>query len=145
VPVVSPIGIEPAAPVGSVGIPGGFGVENRSVTELTAWLPAPERPAAPPAAPVRLHQGIAPPVPISNAPPVYPSLARTARIEGTVILDVVIDEQGRVTGAKVLRSAPLLDQAAIDAITAWRYEPARLNGTPIAVAMPVTVRFTLAP
>ncbi len=130
---------------GARGIGGGepairsLGSLGQSLGGPVALPEAPPRPAGP----VRLHQGIAPPVPISMPTPIYPAIARTARVDGIVILDVVIDETGRVTGAKVLRSIPLLDKAAIDAITSWRYEPARLNGIPIAISMTVTVRFTL--
>jgi protein TonB len=125
----------------------GPGVPQRSLADVAGVLPggAPPPQAEPPtpAGPIRLHTGVTPPVPVATPPPVYPAIARTGRIEGTVILDVVIDETGRVTNATVLRSIPALDRAAVDAITSWRYEPARLNGIPIAVSMTVTVRFTL--
>jgi protein TonB len=75
--------------------------------------------------------------------PDYPVVARAARVEGVVILEATIDEHGIVRGVKVLRSIPLLDQAAIDAVSKWRYTPTRLNGQPIAVIMTVTVRFSL--
>jgi protein TonB len=81
---------------------------------------------------------------IENVPPVYPHGARLARIEGIVILEVVIGIDGRVTSSRVLRSVPMLDQAALDAVRQWVYTPALLNGTAVPVIMTVTVNFTLA-
>src|SRR5919106_5587068 len=87
-------------------------------------------PAVAPPAPVRLHQGIEPPRKIADVPPVYPSMARMAHVAGLVILEAVIDARGNVASVQVLRSSPLLDQAAIDAVRQWRYTPALLNGPP---------------
>jgi protein TonB len=70
-------------------------------------------------------------------------LARDSRVEGVVILDVIIDEHGTVTSTRVLKSVALLDQAAIDAVRLWRFTPARLNGEAIPVVMTVTVSFRL--
>ena len=75
--------------------------------------------------------------------PVYPPDARDARVQGVVILDVLIGVDGRVEQAKVLRSIPLLDQAAIDAVTQWVFTPTTVNGEPKKVIMTVTVNFTL--
>ena len=75
--------------------------------------------------------------------PVYPPHARSARVEGSVILEAVIGPTGRVTDAKVLRSAPLLDEAAMEAVLQWEYTPTLLNGVPVPVIMTVTVNFTL--
>ncbi len=75
--------------------------------------------------------------------PVYPPLARSSRVEGVVILEAVLDATGRVDSVRVLRSIPLLDQAAVDAVRQWRFTPARLNGVPVPVVMTVTVNFTL--
>jgi protein TonB len=78
----------------------------------------------------------------ANAPE-YPGAARAARIEGTVILDAVIDVNGSVRDVRVLRSIALLDQAAVAAVRQWRYTPALLNGIPVPVIMTVTVTFKL--
>ena len=75
--------------------------------------------------------------------PVYPTIAINARKEGTVILEVVIDESGAVSRMRVLRSEPLLDEAALAAVKRWRYTPTLLNNVPIPILMTVTVRFTL--
>ena len=73
----------------------------------------------------------------------YPEIARAAKIEGVVILEATIDERGVVTDARVLRSVPLLDAAALTALKQWRYTPTLLNGVPVRVLMTVTFRFSL--
>jgi periplasmic protein TonB len=103
----------------------------------------PALPAAP-QAPIRLSSGIVAPRKTFNVDPVYPSIARTARVEGVVILEAVIDRLGRVESVRVLRSIPLLDQAAIDAVHQWRFTPTLLNGTPVSIVMVVTVNFALS-
>jgi len=80
---------------------------------------------------------------INQVQPTYPPLARAARVQGTVILQVVVDESGRVRETKVISGHPLLTQAAVDAVTQWVYSPTLLNGEPIPVIGTVTVRFTL--
>ena len=77
--------------------------------------------------------------------PVYPQIARAAAVQGVVILELVIGEDGAVSNARVLRSIPLLDQPALDAVRQWRYEPTLLNGVPTPVIMTVTVNFSLPP
>jgi len=76
--------------------------------------------------------------------PTYPELARRARVEATVILDVTINEQGAVSDVRVLQSHPLLDQTCIDAIRQWVYEPTYVNGRAVPVRTTVTVEFKLA-
>jgi protein TonB len=104
-------------------------------------------PAAPPTStrsgPERLHQGIQAPRKTVDVAPRYPALARETRVEGTVILDVIIDERGTVASTRVLKSVALLDQAAIDAVQQWKFTPARLNGEAIPIVMTVTVTFRL--
>lgn len=70
-----------------------------------------------------------------------PAIAAQARVCGTVVLDATISESGEVVNVRVLRSVPLLDTAAIDAVRQWRYDPPRLNGTPVSVLLTVTVQF----
>jgi protein TonB len=108
--------------------------------------PAPPPPPAPhPIAtpPIRLHSGMIAPIKKVDAAPVYPAIAQSARVEGVVILEAVIDAQGVVESARILRSIPLLDQAALDAVRQWRFSAARLNGDAVPVVMTVTVNFTL--
>ena len=73
--------------------------------------------------------------------PVYPEIAKRAGVTGVVILEAVIDPQGNVTDVNVLRSIPLLDQAAMDAVRQWKYRPTLLNGVPVPIVMTVTVNF----
>ena len=84
------------------------------------------------------------PTKIVDVAPTYPQLARTARVEGVVILEAVIDASGRVATVRVLRSIPLLDQAAVTAVRQWQFTPTRLNGEAVPIVMTVTVNFTLA-
>lgn len=107
-----------------------------------------ETPVPPPAVvtpPSRLHAGIEPPRKIDDVAPNYPPLARQSQVQGIVILEVVIDEHGNVTSTRVLKSVPLLDQAAVEAVRRWKFAPARLNGEAIPIVMTVTVNFTLRP
>ena len=93
---------------------------------------------------VRAVGEIQPPKLIKEVFPKYPEVARQARVEGIVILEAKADEQGNIIDAKVLRSIPLLDQAAIDAIKQWKYEPLTINGKAQKVIFTVTVRFVLS-
>jgi protein TonB len=100
---------------------------------------------APPkaSAPLPIGGDIRPPARVFNVDPVYPAIAQAARVEGTVILEATIDERGNVINTRVLRSVPLLDRAAIDAVSRWRYSPTRLNGVAVLVVMTVTVTFSM--
>ena len=103
--------------------------------------PGPPSTYPPPGAPVRVGGNIRTPPRTVDAAPVMPEVARQAGIRGVVILEIIIGVDGKVTDAKVLRSIPLLDQAAIDAARQWRYEPTLLNGAPVPVIMTATVNF----
>ena len=96
-----------------------------------------------PAEPVRVGGVITPPKRVSYVTPTYPKIAESARVEGTVILEAIINEAGVVTNLKVLKSIPLLDAAAKEAVAQWRYSPTTLNGLKVPVIMTVTVTFTL--
>ena len=93
--------------------------------------------------PVRVGGQIRPPTQINKVQPVYPAIALSARVQGIVILEATVGVDGRVTDAKVLRSVPLLDQAALDAVRQWAYTPTMLNGVAVPVIMTVTVTFNL--
>jgi TonB family protein len=92
---------------------------------------------------VRAEGDIMPPKPVKNSAPVYPEIARVAGVEGVVILGVKTNEEGQVVDAIILRSIPLLDQAAIDAVRQWVYEPLLVAGKAMPVVFTVTVRFQL--
>jgi periplasmic protein TonB len=129
-------------PVGAVegGLPSGFGVEGG----LPPLIEAPVPPSPPlPQGPVRAAQLPELPRKVVDVHPLYPEIARSARVEGTVILEAVLDTSGRITQLRVLRSVPLLDQAAIDAVRQWRYTPSTYNGRAVSVLMTITVHFSL--
>jgi TonB family protein len=97
-----------------------------------------------PIEPVRVGGNIRPPTKTKDVRPSYPTIAQSARVEGIVIIEAVIGPDGRVQDAKVLRSIPLLDQAALDAVRQWEFTPTLLNNQPVPVIMTVTVQFTLS-
>ena len=96
-----------------------------------------------PDAPVRVGGNIRPPEKIRDVAPVYPAVAQSARVQGIVIIEAIIGPDGSVTETTILRSVPLLDEAALTAVRQWQYTPTLLNGVPVAVIMTVTVNFTL--
>lgn len=109
-------------------------------------LPPPSAPAWPAAAgAVRVGGNVRAPTQVRRVNPVYPPEARDARIQGVVIMEAIIGEDGRVRDTRVLRSIPALDAAALDAVRQWEYQPTLMNGAPVPIVMTVTVQFTLAP
>ena len=93
--------------------------------------------------PFRIGDGIRPPAKIVNVNPVYPPEAREARVQGVVILEATISRTGEVSDVEVLRSEPLLDEAAVAAVRQWRYEPTLVDGEPVSILMTVTMNFQL--
>jgi protein TonB len=75
--------------------------------------------------------------------PVYPPLARMARIQGKVILQAILAQDGTVQDLKVISGHPLLVQAALDAVRTWRYQPTLLNSEPVEVLTEIDVNFIL--
>ena len=147
---LEPERIEPHAPPGEVipDLPPGPGSIDPSLLGSTIGTnPVVPLPPPPPPKPtqtiVRPGQGVREPKRIAGSPPEYPKFARDARVQGVVILEAVINERGEVGRIKVLRSVPLLDNAAITAVQQWRYTPTLLNGVPVSVLMTITVNFTL--
>jgi protein TonB len=94
-------------------------------------------------APIRAIGEIRPPKLIHSVPPVYPDIARQARIEGVVVIEAMTDIYGRVASIKVMKSIGLLDEAAIEAVRQWVYEPMIINGRPRPVIFTVRVTFQL--
>ena len=125
------------------GVPGGIlgGVVGGSVTQDVVPPPPPPPPVA--RAPVRVGGAIMVPALVSRIAPVYPPLAVKARVQGVVVLEAVVDRNGRVESVTVLRSILLLDRAAIEAVRQWRYSPLLLNGQPERFVLAVTVNFSL--
>ena len=144
-PTEAPTGINPEKPAPEAGwedsktapgiITGNF--DSRAIAA------PPPQPAAP-QEPVRIGGTIRQPLKVRNVDPVYPGIAQAARVQGTVIIEAMLSPDGRMMNARVLRSVPLLDQAALDAVRQWEYTPTLLNGVAVPVIMTITVTFTLS-
>jgi TonB family protein len=93
---------------------------------------------------LRVGGNIRPPQKIHSVNPVYPQEAKDAQVQGVVIIEAKIAPDGSVAEAWVLRSIPMLDGAALEAVRQWRFMPTLLNGAPVPVIVTVTVNFTLA-
>jgi TonB family protein len=93
--------------------------------------------------PQRIGGPIPAPKKIVNAAPVYPAIAQSARVQGTIVIETIVDDAGRVAAARVLRSIPLLDEAAVATVRRWQFEPTRVDGRAVAIVMRVTVAFAL--
>jgi protein TonB len=128
------LGVEGGAPGGVEG-----GVEGGVVGGIIGGLPE----APPPVHPLRVGGNISEPRKLKHVAPEYPDLARQARVTGMVIVEAVIGEDGRVRDISVLRSIPMLDEAAVAAVKQWVYAPTLLNGIPVPVIMTITLRFSL--
>jgi periplasmic protein TonB len=145
-PLVPPDGIapEPLEPFEAVvANPGVIGGDEHIDRVLTP--PPPVAVAPPPKQdPVRIGGTIRQPVKLRGNDPVYPTIAQAARVQGIVIIEATLGADGRVMNARILRSVPLLDQAALEAVRTWEYTPTTLNGAAVPVVMTVTVTFTLS-
>ena len=133
---------EPASVVG-ISMPGNgtgtFGGVDLGAPPPTATLakpPAPKQPA-------RISGGVAAGLLLNPIHPVYPAIAKQARIQGTVVLEATISRQGAIENLRVLDGPPMLRQAAIDAVAVARYRPFLLNGEPVEVETTIRVIFSL--
>jgi len=93
---------------------------------------------------IRVSSGVTQGLVIHKVDPVYPQIAKTARVQGTVILAAVIGKDGTIQNLHVVSGHPLLTNAAMEAVKQWRYRPYILNGDPVEVDTQVEVHFTLA-
>ena len=128
------------------GVEGGVtgGVEGGVVGGVIGGVPQPEATPPPePSGPVRVGGKIKAPTKVSNVPPVYPEVAKQARVQGVVVLEATISPSGEVSNVRVVNGIPLLNDAAMTAVRQWRYTPTLLNGVPVPVIMTVTVNFRL--
>jgi protein TonB len=150
-----------SGPVGGssiVGVPGGIGDPGGEGAGRLPEIapPPPPKPAPQPARPVvketppsaqpqQIRRGgeVQASLLIYRPEPVYPPLARQARISGTVRLSAIINTEGRISQLRVLSGHPLLINAAMDAVRRWVYSPTLLNGVPVEVITEITVMFTL--
>ena len=92
---------------------------------------------------VRVGGAIRPPAKVKHVPPAYPFAARDAKVTGVVIVEARVEADGRIINARVLRSIPALDEAALDAVKQWEFTPTLVNGVPTPVMMTVTIQFSL--
>jgi TonB family protein len=123
----------------------------------TRATPGPMPPPPPPAPPresgqasgfgsdgaLRVGGNIKPPVKIRNVNPEYPADAQANKVQGVVILEAKIDAAGNVEDVRVMRSIPMLDEAAVAAVKQWQFTPTLMNGQAVPVIMTTTVNFTL--
>ena len=143
-PIVAPDTIRPEVPSsgpvydGPPGLPSG---DSSGIVVLGPTLPIPPPPVA--RKPVQTGGDIRPPAKTKHVAPIYPSIARQNGVQGTVILEAIISEDGAVRDLRILRSIPLLDNAAMDAVRQWQVTPTLLNGQRVPVLMTVTVAFKL--
>jgi TonB family protein len=93
--------------------------------------------------PLRVGGNVRAPIKVKDVKPFYPADAQAAHVQGVVILEALLDDAGKVANARVLRSIPLLDDAALEAVSQWEFTPTELNGQAVGVIMTVTVNFTM--
>ena len=92
---------------------------------------------------MRVGGTIKAPTKVRNVNPVYPQDALDAKVQGVVIMEARIERDGTVSRARVLKSIPMLDDAAVEAVRQWQFTPTMMNGEPVPIMMTVTVNFTL--
>ena len=128
-----------AAPGTEPGVPGA------TCTSLPIFLKA--LPALPPRVRpqrVTVSGGVVQGLLIRRVEPVYPTMARQARIQGAVLLEAVIAKDGSIENLHVISGHPMLSWAAVEAVKQWRYRPYTLNGQPVEVETQITVNFRLS-
>lgn len=137
---------QPVASSGVVGgVPGGVpggqmgGVIGGIISSTPVAVPKVATPQR-----VRVSAGVTEGLLIHKVQPQYPPLARSARIQGTVVLQAVIGKDGTIQNLRAVSGHPMLTPAAIEAVKQWRYKPYFLNGEPVEVDTQITVNFTLA-
>jgi protein TonB len=143
-PVVEELLPEDGLDLGDAGVEGGVagGVPGGVIGGIVGGLP--DAPPPPPQKAIRVGGQIKQPKKLKDVAPVYPDIAKQARVQGVVILECTISPQGKVTDVKVLRGIPLLNESALNAVRQWVYTPTLLNGVPVPVIMTVTVNFKLS-
>jgi protein TonB len=123
------------------GIPGGQlggvigGIVNSGAAVSKVTLAAPTR--------VRISQGVTKGLLIHRVEPVYPTLAKSARVQGEVVLSAIISTSGEIENLQLVSGHPMLGPAALTAVKQWRYKPYLLNGQPVEVETTITVIFSL--
>jgi protein TonB len=132
-----------------IAVPGWIGDSSPTrglpVPQVKASLPkSVPPPAEKPRTPMRVSEGVQQAKLIKQVMPVYPALAKQARVAGTVRLLAVISRDGTIQDLKLMAGHPLLVQAAIDAVKQWTYRPTMLNNEPVEVITTIEVNFRLS-
>jgi len=135
---------EKEAPPSNFGVAGGIGDGGAGgvMGSIFGSGSGPKVQAAPPKK-VNISAGVAVGMLLQKTQPVYPPIAKAARVSGTVVLTATISKQGTIEGLKVLSGPAMLQQAAMDAVRTWRYRPYLLNNDPVEVETTINVIFTL--
>ena len=139
-------GLAPSTDLGMIGVPYATGDPGRAngviksiADAIQPFVPKPAAPVAHQPRVSAMMEGYL----VHKVAPVYPPLARAARIQGAVELQAVISKEGRIERLQVLHGHPMLVKAAVEAVQQWRYRPYILNGEPVEVETHVTVNFSL--
>ena len=144
--MLAPVEIPEAIPSSESGTVEGLGVEGGvagGVPGGMGGLPEPV-PAVPPASPpVRIAANVREAVPLVRVNPLYPEAAVRARLQGTVILDVLVSPEGKPIELRVIRPLPFLDQAAREAVKQWRWRAYLIDGQPVPFWVTVNVDFRI--
>ena len=139
---------EDEAPPQMAGVAGGVpgGVAGGAMGGVLGGIVGSSLPPPKVAAPqkVRVSSGVVAGNKISGPNPTYPAIAKTARIQGTVVLQAEISKGGTIENLRAVSGPPMLYQSAIDAVRQWRYKPYILNGEPVEVETTIQVNFTLS-
>lgn len=133
----------PSQGFGVAGMEGmGGGAPGGVIGGLFAGAAAPVVKAAPPKK-IAISQGVAQGLLIEKIQPIYPAIAKAARMQGTVVLQATISKTGEIQNLRVISGPAMLQQAAIQAVSRWRYRPYLLNNEPVEVETTVNVVFSL--
>jgi periplasmic protein TonB len=121
------------------GVTGGTGPLGGSISSVIA--PPPPKPVTPTR--IRVGGNVQSAMLVREVQPIYPEIARTAHVSGTVILHAIIAKDGSIRELQYVSGPPLLMRAAMDAVREWRYKPTLLNGEPVEVDTTISLVFTL--
>jgi protein TonB len=131
----------PTAFSGSGAVPG-FPLGVISTPPPKPMMPKPDPPATP-RGPMRVSSGVQQANLIYAPKPVYPQIAKSARVQGSIKLQAIIAVDGSIRNLQVISGPPLLVNAALDAVRRWQYKPTTLNGSPVEVITEIDVNFML--
>ena len=143
--------VEPIPPSGGVtggvvgGVQGGVsgGISGGALEGILGGATAPVVPPPPSTGPLRVGGNVKEPRPVHIEQPQYPSAAKKAGVDGVVLIEATLTAEGTVDKVKVISGPPLLTEAAVQAISRWKYEPTYLNGQAVPVVLTAKINFSL--